>query len=268
MDPKKTIIFSDMDGTLLTSWDLGPVIPTSNLTSIKKWLDLGGMFSVATGRNLKNVPQYFTDFKITTPLVLVNGSLIYSQIDNKVLYQKKISDLFLYDAINYFKKSNYVCLVLSNHNEVYSVVHEHSIFKPIIDFPHQDISLEDIRNIEVLKISFVVAEQYADIVHDEINNLKYIKEVNVLPSAKRFIEVVNNTSTKSTGIKRAIEIAKLTDKTIVCIGDYLNDLEMFEIADIKAAPINGHEDVKKSADIITRSNNDGAISDLINKLLN
>ena len=58
MKPKDVVIYSDLDNTLLSSWDLGPIIVKKNIVALKKWFALGGQFSIATGRNLKNVLHF------------------------------------------------------------------------------------------------------------------------------------------------------------------------------------------------------------------
>lgn len=266
MKPKDGIIFADMDGTLLTNWDLGPVIVEDNLLAIRKWLAAGGYFSVATGRNLKNVPHFFTDFKLNIPFVLVNGALLYLPSEERIIYQEQIPKGFLDEAIDYFNNHHYVSLVLSDQYEVYSIIHQKSLFKPIIDFPNQPISVDQISELEVLKVSFVIMENYAEKVNDELQQFTSIKDVNILPSSSRFIEVVSNKANKAEGITRALNYANL-ERKIICIGDYLNDLEMADIADYFAAPENAHPEVKKRADFITLSNNEGAIASLISKLM-
>ena len=266
MNPKDGIIFADMDGTLLTNWDLGPVIVENNLLAISKWLAAGGYFSVATGRNLKNVPHFFTDFKLDIPFVLVNGALLYLPAEERIISQELISKDFLKEAIDYFNNHHYLSLVLSDQYEVYSIVHPKSLFKPIIDFPNKSITVEEIADIEVLKVSFVIMENYAKKVNLELQEFKSIKDVNILPSSSRFIEFVSNKANKAKGIKKALNYARL-ERKIICIGDYLNDLEMAEVADYFAAPENAHPELKKRANFITLSNNDGAIASLINKLM-
>jgi len=266
MDIKNTIIFSDMDGTLLTSWDKGPIIPPNNIISIKKWLNDGGLFSVATGRNLKNVPEYFRNLYIKVPMVLVNGALIYLQTTNEIIHQEKIPINFFKEAVDYFILHKYIALVLSDEYEVYSVIHQDSNLDIELDFPTRPISINDVFKINVLKVTLVVTSEYAEQVYKDVKNFKTINEVNVLPSSLRFIEMVSHKATKAIGIGLALDYINLKNKFLICIGDYLNDIEMLEIANLSAAPLNAHHDLKKIANIITVSNNEGAIADLIDKI--
>lgn len=264
MDPKDVVIFSDMDGTLLSSWELGPIIVEKNLQAMKKWRDLGGSFSIATGRNLKNALHFFHDYQMEIPVVLANGALLYSHTTGEILHKELVPQAYIDEAIQYFENNNRIALVISDESEVYAVKHKHSRNIPKLDFPAQEISLETIKSLNVLKATFVVFAEDSEKVNYDLTQFNSINEVNVMPSSIRFIEVVSKKATKALGIKRAL---KGLQKKIVCIGDYLNDIEMLDIADISACPEHSHELVKKRAQITTVSNNEGAIADLINQLL-
>lgn len=264
MKPKDVVIYSDLDNTLLSSWDLGPIIVKKNIVALKKWFALGGQFSIATGRNLKNVLHFFKDFDISYPLVLVNGAMLYSFPDKKIIYKELLPNEFIEEAIDYFQKNKRIVIVLSDEKEVYTVIHQDSNNAPVIDFPHQEMMLDDIKAINVLKLTFVIFPSDYDKVISDIKNFHTYPLVNLLPSSKRFIEFVSAKVSKAKGIKKALQNHQ---KKLVCIGDYLNDLEMLKIADIPACPENSHEIVKQYAHIITVNNNEGAIADLIEQLL-
>ena len=53
----------------------------------------------------------------------------------------------------------------------------------------------------------------------------------------------------------------------MAIGDYYNDMELLRTADISAAPANALPEVRETADHIVCSNNEGAVADLIERIL-
>jgi hydroxymethylpyrimidine pyrophosphatase-like HAD family hydrolase len=116
-------------------------------------------------------------------------------------------------------------------------------------------------------VSLIVREVYSEKVRFDLMGFPSIRFVNILPSSPRFIEMVSSTCTKEEGIRRVLQYQKTEGKTIIAIGDYLNDIEMLKMADIAACPENSIDDVKKTARIITCVNNDGAVGDLIERLL-
>ena len=54
--------------------------------------------------------------------------------------------------------------------------------------------------------------------------------------------------------------------TVVCVGDYENDLSMIEYADIGYAVANAIQPVKDAADRVTVSNREHALARIINDL--
>ena len=84
-------------------------------------------------------------------------------------------------------------------------------------------------------------------------------------SSPVFLECYDKHAGKDSGVKLAMELAGLTGKTLVCIGDYYNDLEMLKTADISAAPISSPDDIKSSAKYITVPCDDGAVAVVVNK---
>ena len=71
---------------------------------------------------------------------------------------------------------------------------------------------------------------------------------------------------KGTGIRRALAAAGLEGRTLVCIGDYFNDEAMLRQADIAACPANAAQGIREMCQIITCSNNEGALADLLEQL--
>ena len=51
--------------------------------------------------------------------------------------------------------------------------------------------------------------------------------------------------------------------TLCCVGDYDNDIEMLEAADISACPSNANDNVKAISKLQLCSNDEGVIGDLV-----
>ena len=66
--------------------------------------------------------------------------------------------------------------------------------------------------------------------------------------------------------RRTVAAAGLEKRTLVCIGDYFNDESMLRQADIAACPSNAAQGIQEICQLITCSNNDGAVADLIEQL--
>ena len=71
----KVIIMTDLDGTLLTDWSLGPVVPKRNLESITEFVKEGGNFSIASGRQYRDALSFFPQHFCNAPSVQNNGAV-------------------------------------------------------------------------------------------------------------------------------------------------------------------------------------------------
>jgi Cof subfamily protein (haloacid dehalogenase superfamily) len=265
MDVSKTMIYADMDGTLLTSWDQGPVISDNNKMAIRNWIASEGLFSVATGRNLKNGPTHLEEFDLELPMVLVNGALIYSAHTKRILKTVYLKDEFYQEALAFFDQNLACALVLSDEYEVYAITHTQAD-EDLLDFIVQPIAREKADNLKLLKVTFVTKpENHLKILH-QIMKFKTINFVNVTPSSESFIEIVDKHANKAEGIRWVLSHYPLQNRTLVCIGDYTNDEEMLKLAEVSAVPENGLAALKAKANIITSDHNHDAIADLMFKL--
>ncbi|MDE5649370.1 MAG: HAD hydrolase family protein, partial [Oscillospiraceae bacterium] len=67
--------------------------------------------------------------------------------------------------------------------------------------------------------------------------------------------------------KEYVKLLNMENFTIVAAGDYHNDIEMLQTADIGAATANAQQDVKNIADIILKKSSDeNAIAELIDMI--
>lgn len=269
MHPKDLMIYSDMDGTLLSSWAKGPIISPKNEEAIRKFITDGGLFSIATGRNLKNGPTYLKDYDIKLPMVLVNGALIYDQYQAKVLRKVLMDQTFIKEALNYFMYSGKVAVVISDVDEVYHVIHpsikENKL--PPLDFETIHISMSDVLSLEVLKVTFVTSPEDKDHIEEDIKEFQTYSKISISPSSRRFIEIVGAGIDKAEAISYVRNHMLQTDRKLICIGDYSNDTEMLDLADIAAIPENGLDSLKKPGRLITADHDNDAIADLIHQLL-
>lgn len=267
MNFKDVVIYSDADNTFLKTWgeNVEASAPQNNLDAIKYFMDKGGHFSIATGREHSSIERFF-NYKLNLPIVQSNGVLIYDTINNKVIkadylekdIKKEIIDLCLN------KKNYYLCCGVDD--AIYQIDFNDERDNSLHDVVRKHVSIDYCLNNNVCKLCFVVKENEMEELKREVNQLKCKKKINSVQSSKIYLECFTVNANKGNGIKAALELTGLIDKTLVCIGDYYNDLPMLNIADIKACPDNSPQDIKDICDIVVCNNNEGAIADLIYKL--
>ena len=82
------LVVSDVDNTLLSPTE---GMPPENIEAIRRFCELGGCFTVATGRNIPSTRYYLSQFVINAPVILLNGGLVYDYAMGEVLDAQYIS---------------------------------------------------------------------------------------------------------------------------------------------------------------------------------
>ena len=72
---------------------------------------------------------------------------------------------------------------------------------------------------------------------------------------------------KGTAVSFLRELPEYEGRTIYAIGDYWNDIELLNAADVACCPTNAIDEVKAVCKHIEASHNDGAIADLVRRVI-
>ena len=90
MQAKDILLYTDMDGTALTDWALGPVLPQQNLEALMAFTQAGGLFSVASGRLPDSILQWFPQGVVNAPVVCCNGAMLIDPATRQVLCHQEL----------------------------------------------------------------------------------------------------------------------------------------------------------------------------------
>ena len=82
-DITKVILLSDMDGTLL---DSKKNITDADRLAIRRFTELGGHFTIATGRTVQSFEQYLDILGLKEPVIMYNGAAIHDYSSGKTLF--------------------------------------------------------------------------------------------------------------------------------------------------------------------------------------
>jgi len=267
MDFQNIIIYTDMDGTVLTDWDRGPVVPQKNLLAIKRFMEKGGTFSVASGRQHSDILPYFEGLLPNAPLVQGNGTSLYDCRQQKIIFNVPLSRAYKEECVAFCKDRPWVWAAVGNVSTVMQINFGDERDKTTKALTNFRISVEEFLTGDYTKVVYVVEDpaQIAEIraYTDQFATAETMQQT---LSAPIFLECYSIRAGKDNGIRKAVELAKLEGKTLVCIGDFYNDESMLRIADIPVCPENAPDGIKALCKIITCNNNEGALADLIETL--
>ncbi|MCL2522541.1 MAG: HAD family hydrolase [Erysipelotrichales bacterium] len=240
---KKSIIFFDVDGTLYDNEN--KTIPKEVVSALKKLAEHPEYeLALATGRSISSlniIEEILPLFRIQ---VLINGSYV---IDGKNVVQKyALEKNVVARVVEYLQKNNVLFGLIGSDGHVIS--NDHPEWKHVfslfgIEVPRIDPDYHQENEIYQLWI-------FGN--NDKINIFsKEFPEVRFVSWPHDGMDVIHKTSSKGESIRILKETYNWDQ--IIAIGDGLNDLEMFQLADIKVAMGQSHEELKKHATFVTDS---------------
>ena len=262
------LFVTDLDGTLLNS---NKEVSIKSTEILNKLIDNGVNFTVATARTPATVVDLLQDVNLKLPAVLMNGVLLYDIKEEKYINIKEIGKDTVdkvFDVLNKFDKNAMVYGIRNNHLWVYHKEFEYSweydFYKERTDRKQKTfLKVENYQECinESKVINFIVFDKYEKIkgIYEE---LKKIDEISVeyyediYEKGCYFLEAYSAEASKANGIKLLSDYIE-HDK-LICFGDNLNDIPMFELADECYATANAVERVKEiSTDVIGSCDEDG-----------
>jgi len=265
-DLSNIMLITDLDGTLLPQ---NKVLNPKDKEAIRKFRADGGKFTVATGRTLQSARRYFEELEVDMPVIMYNGSLIYELSEDKVMFTDVLPDCareigreifdFMENPGGEVLRLDNIYIVCNNEYE-----DEHT---QICQVEPVYTTLDEVPEGDWFKILFAAKPDDITKIEEFVKTKGY--PVDFVRSHDIFIEMLPKNSSKGAALREYIKLMGLSDHKVYAAGDYNNDIEMLEAADIGAATANAQQDVKDIADVVLcNSSDDGAIAELIDRIYN
>lgn len=262
----KIILLSDLDGTLL---DSKSIATEKNKEAIKKFVELGGNFGIATGRGHQNALGFLDGVMINTPSIVYNGSMLYDFEQVKPSIVKTLPAEELIESILWVMDSyDDVMVQVYGADMSYIVSSRESVDEEILVYhqPATFINLDNIIKEDWVKI--LISGNHDKLVelekHLEASQLK--DKVRWVFSSEIFLEILPLAVSKGTMLHELRKIYS-DDHKIIAIGDFYNDIEMIQEADCGIATFNAPEAIKNLSNRVTVSNDDSAVAQVIDDIL-
>ena len=262
MNYSDVILIMDMDGTLLASSGEKAYLSEENKQYIETFIAKGGTFSVASGRNMQNVFQALNGLKVNFPYTLMNGALSCHHETKAVLFEQPVSRSFVKKAYRYYQQSGRVVMIVADELTMYGLRNK-DVKISSHGFKWTWIKDHQLQGIKPLKLAFAVDPEMGKDVLDDLNGLNQDCQVELLPSSPYFIEMVDRGVSKGQGILKMIERFGLQNKTLICVGDYLNDLSMLTLADKAYVIQNGHPLLKEQFSVLSSTHNECMMAEML-----
>ena len=262
MDNIKCIIL-DVDGTLTN--DKNQITEYSK-TIISELIKKNIKVILASGRSTYDVIKTSEECLASSILISNNGAIIYDYKNKKNIYEsiipknklKQIWDISIKYGVDCIYNSNniryrkYFCLDKSYNEENDIIIEDYEDIKDnvfqVVLLSDSDTNLKLCLN-EVRKIGLI------------INNFQ------VGSNGIRVADINCKTDNKGTAVGIINKVYNIKKSEILCIGDSINDIEMFKKCGIKVAMKNAVSELKNQADYITDySNNENGAALFLQKM--
>lgn len=268
-DLSNVIFITDMDGTLLPA---NKRLNQKDLDAIYDFRKFGGRFTVATGRTVQSASQYFNELQLDELMIVLNGGAIYNCGDSKYVWQKFV-DRSAYDAVrDILEKFPKVGAEIDLSDEIlvpqYSIQEEYHIDISYKNLTPRSADINDISPNGWCKVLFAADSDEIDKLTEYTQN-KGWDNLTFIRSSKYFYEILPTGCSKGTALKKMLEFYNGSGYIVAACGDFDNDIEMLQNADIPIAPANAVSEVKKTACMVTKADCDnGAVAEALYYVMN
>lgn len=262
----KSILITDMDNTILSD---KLIIEQRDIESIKKLQELGGHFTVSTGRSYPMMKRYSKWLGLNETAVLLNGSLIYDYGTDKILWSNTLPKEALDFVSDVYKAFPEIAIELLTETEIYVLRENYQSIRHLgrENVEYKFTELEAMRNKKICKVLFALPSEKMPKLDEYVKNNKP-NNINYVISQPVYLELLPIGSTKAEANRIMLELTGRADMKIFAIGDYYNDREMILDADFGVTVENAPDEIKKISKLIVSKCEDGAITDLVEYMIN
>lgn len=244
------LIVTDVDGTLLNdNHELHP-----DFWKIEEQLTKKGiLFSIASGRQFYNLESKFEKIKDRTMFFAENGT--YVSHKGKELYVNPIEKAAAREFINLGRKLKDTHLVLCGKESAYIETQDETFRNEIAKFYERLQVVEDLTKVDdtYLKVTLCNFNGVEENTFPHFRN--YTERFKVAVAARIFIDITALDANKGNAIKGIQKELNITEEETLVFGDYLNDLEMMQVAKHSYAMKNAHPEIIQASNFVTSYDN-------------
>jgi Cof subfamily protein (haloacid dehalogenase superfamily) len=253
------IFFTDLDGTLLTK---EKTVSEKTMDALIRFTSAGNHFAINTGRAIdsaKAVQKENNLFFPGTYLIGFNGAEIYDCDAGKDVFRSGIP----YDLVSQIfdlAKEHGIHVHTYNDDTIITPAEDEELayYRRVIKTPYKvtkdicsDLTAEPCKIIGIELHDKAKCDRFKAAV-EELGG----DRLTLLYSNPYYLEIFNSEAGKGSAVKRLADHLGISIADTIAAGDEENDISMIQAAGLGVGMLNAIDAVKKSADIITETDND------------
>ena len=267
-------IVTDLDGTMLNSRG---EVSADDRAAIRDFIDGGGLFGLASGREPHNALRHLTDLPMNGPLIVLNGAAIYDYVGQRYLNTILIDKEAAVDVLQHCQKEGmaldqqvyttdgiFYASPLETAEPGFLRIHQPTSFMPLAQL------------IEKSWIKVVFLERKPDALlpmQEYLRQKGYERRISLVEgwtdvvATGKYQELLPLGINKGTTVAAIRKLPVYAGRQIFAVGDYWNDMELLQAADIPCCPDNAIAEIKAVCRHILPSHNDSPIAWLIREVI-
>ena len=254
---------ADCDGTMTDSKGL---LAKEDAEAIRFFQKEGGLFTYATGRFPKHIDKFTGLFQPNAYQIMGNGTTIYDVANRRVVHE--VTMVPPREALDYIVGEELCHLIFVDHlthsvGWARAVEHRRPWDDSNMNTDYEVLFAPEEEGWHKINFCFETPEENVRVCRLMQERFPQYQFVCSWPCGMELLPMEGG---KGNGVRYLRELLGDKAKTVVCAGDYENDISMLEAADIGYAVANASELTKAAADRITVSNDEHAIAAIIRDL--
>ncbi len=267
----KLVVF-DLDGTIL---DLNNNLSESTISLVKQLKKKGLKFTIASARHISSFTNHIESLEIEDPVISLDGLMISNPFQHKIIYHSTLPAKYVKKAIDLSEKYSVYMAICCGEAICYN--QNDSLLLSYLSRYGTRLKLIDSYQSYLDNIYEIV------MVSDVFEHIKKIKSKMIFPytfgvhaayyrsisnGGVYFLELRKMSNDKGKALKKLCSYMDIDLKETAVIGDWYNDIPLFQLNALKIAMPNAVPEIKKLADVVlTKSNNEEGINDFLNLLI-
>lgn len=261
---ENVLLITDIDGTLVDySWK----ISEENIKAAKYFMENGGTFTYATGRQVPVAQMIMDQLMPNAPVICYNGTAIYDYSSGKYLWSTELgseTSIIVEDIIKNCPRTNIEINTPNGLFLAHSVPGNMDRYKQLSSLFKKVDSYKDVST-PWFKIVFAMTDEYMSVVRNHIQAQPYFKNYQFSQSAPWLYELLPFGSNKGSALPKLREILGGKHK-VVAIGDNENDIEFLDAADIGFAVADASPLLLDRCKNLTVKLHEHALADIVDRL--
>ncbi len=258
------LIVIDIDGTLV---DQQGLVGGKTLTLAKELKKRGILCTLSSARSFHYSSHIADDMEIDIPFVTLDGALIKSR-NGKAVYKGSIKKALITKAIA-LAEDNYGKITMCDEHNLF-VTPRNAVVKEYtkLNAPVKEVSDFTGMN-EILEI-LIYCEDKASMKHIKhgfgfFDRLAVSLSVTKSPNHDYYLLTIKKKqSNKLESVKKLVKHLGLQRKNVAVVGDWHNDMPLFDFGAYNIAVQNAIPELKRKADYVTNStNNEDAVGEVL-----